>query len=313
MEDILEAALALGDGIVYRRDLIGLGATRGAIDRLVASGALRPLRTGAYLPRDSPTEAPWVYRTRVVASIRLGSPDRIVSHASAAALHGLPMIGAWPRTLHVSDPSATGGSSSALVTRHRAGAHLPTTRVDGILVTTIARTAADLARTQPFATAVAVVDDALRRGIPKSVLLRELSDSAASYGMSRAQRAIDFGDARAASAGESLSRARVHELGFVVPELQVPFVDTRGVHREVDFFWTEERKIGEFDGLHKYARDDLTGGEPPAAVVIREKLREDALRPPVASFDRWVWDDAISPRRFHRFLRDRGMPLARRR
>jgi len=313
VDDILEAALAIGRGVIYRRDLIDLGGTRSAIDQLVAGGGLRPLRPGAYLPPDAPADTDAVYRAMVVASMRLGAPDRIASHWSAAVLHRIPVIGVWPPTLHVSDSAATGGSSSSLVTLHRSGSHLPTTTVDGVRVTSFARTVADLARTQPFAGAVAAVDHALRRGIPKQVLLRELSDSGAVHGAGRAARAMQFGDRRAASAGESLSRARFHELGFVVPELQVVFTDTRGIRREVDFFWDAERKIGEFDGLHKYTRQEFTRGAPAADVVMREKLREDALRPLVASFDRWVWENAISPGRFDRFLRDHGMPRARRR
>ncbi|HEX5730906.1 MAG TPA: hypothetical protein VFX99_15885, partial [Microbacterium sp.] len=148
------------------------------------------------------------------------------------------------------------------------------------------------------------------RGLSTTTLLDELERMGARYGHRAAQAAIEFGDARAANAGESLSRARIHELGYAAPELQVRFVDTRGQRRDVDFFWPTVRKIGEFDGVHKYTRAEYTRDSPTAEVVVREKQREDALRPLVASFDRWLWDDSISPARFDRYLRERGVPRA---
>jgi hypothetical protein len=238
-----------------------------------------------------------------------GDPDRVASHWSASALHDLPLIGAWPTTLHITDPTAKGGSSSSLVTTHRAESPiLSTAQISAVTVTTLARTAVDMCRVVPFASSVAIVDEALRRGLTVAGLLAELDRTTVRYGRSRAARAIVFGDGRAANAGESLSRARIHELGYVTPELQVAFTDTRGDRREVDFFWPGIRKIGEFDGVHKYTRGEYANGGPPAEVVVREKRREDALRPLVNSFDRWLWDDAISPKRFDRFLRDHGMP-----
>ena len=196
---------------------------------------------------------------------------------------------------------------------HRSRADtLDTCLIDGCRATTLSRTVADMCRVLPFAPAVAMVDEALRRGLTTTTLLDELDGMNARYGRRAAQAAIEFGNARAANAGESLSRARIHELGYAPPELQVRFVDTRGQRRDVDFFWPSVRKIGEFDGIHKYTRAEYTEGRASAEVVVREKQREDALRPLVASFDRWLWDDAISPARFDRFLRERGVPRARR-
>jgi hypothetical protein len=307
----LAAALARGDGILFHHAMLDSGLTNAAIGRLVKRGRLLRLRRGAYALADAATTARDRYRLFVRASMASGHLGRVASHWSAAALHELPLIGAWPATLHITDPAAKGGSSSSLVTTHRAESPLlAVAQISGVTVTTVARTVVDMCRVVPFAPAVALVDEALRRGLTVGGLLGELDATAARYGRACAARAIAFGDGRAANAGESLSRARIHELGYVVPELQVAFTDTRGRRREVDFFWPGIRKIGEFDGIHKYTRGEYTNGDPPAEVVVREKRREDALRPLVNSFDRWLWDDAISPKRFDRFLRDHGMPRA---
>ena len=54
----------------------------------------------------------------------------------------------------------------------------------------------------------------------------------------------------------------------------------------------------------------MLAGRDPSAVVWQEKQREDALRARVQSFDRWGWDLALSPGRFHAFLTERGVPRA---
>lgn len=308
-DSAVAAADARGNGILFSRDLIDCGLTTAGIQRLVKNGRLLRLRRGAYARADAATSPRDRYRFFVRASMALGG-ERVASHWSAAALHRLPLIGAWPATLHITDPHARGGSSSPLTTTHRGALDESVTRIDGVQVTTLARTVVDLCRVLAFASAVAIVDEAMRRGFTVDRLLEASARAPARYGQRHADRAIAFGDARAANAGESLSRARIHELGYAAPDLQVPFTDMRGDHREVDFFWTGIRKIGEFDGVHKYTRAEYTGGEPPADVVMREKRREDALRPLVNSFDRWLWSDAIAPAAFDRYLRDHGMPRA---
>ncbi|MBM7368424.1 hypothetical protein [Gordonia hydrophobica] len=50
------------------------------------------------------------------------------------------------------------------------------------------------------------------------------------------------------------------------------------------------RLVGEFDGLRKYCRD-IRPGEKVEDVVVREKLREDALREIVDDVVRWIWRD----------------------
>lgn len=309
IQDGLAAATLRGDGVLLFSDLAEQGLTPAAVGRLVRGGALVPLRRGAYAPTASVARPSDRYRLFVRASVMLGDLDRIVSHWSAAAIHGLPLIGSWPDALHVIDPDARGGSSATLVRSHRGALSEAAVEArDGIRVTTLARTVADMVRVLTYPAAIAMVDDALRRGLVHADLLAALEAAAPRYGRARAVRTIEFGDPRAANAGESLSRARIHELGYVVPDLQVPFTDTRGDHRDVDFFWHSIRKVGEFDGIHKYTRATYTGGSPPADIVVREKLREDALRPLVDSFDRWVWADAISHERFERYLREHRMP-----
>jgi hypothetical protein len=85
----------------------------------------------------------------------------VVSHVSAAVMHGLPVWNVPMGRVHVTRHGAGGGR----VTRglHLHIAPLDRSEVserDGIMVTSVARTVLDLARSVPFAQAVVVADGA---------------------------------------------------------------------------------------------------------------------------------------------------------
>lgn len=237
------------------------------------------------------------------------------------------MIGRWPSVTHIIDTDAAGGSSSRLIISHRGGPAPDTVQIEGVSATSLARTLVDVASTSSFLVAVTMIDHALRAeaervqnearrglaGLPPLTaadLLDELGVVQPRTGARQAERAIMFANPLAANPGESMSRVRMHELGFEVPELQVCFPNVDGHDYWVDYFWRRIGKIGEFDGKHKYTRGAILGDRDPAAVVVAEKLREDALRRRVNSFTRWDWDMAISPRRFYEFLMSEGVPRA---
>ncbi|HEX5728265.1 type IV toxin-antitoxin system AbiEi family antitoxin domain-containing protein, partial [Microbacterium sp.] len=92
----VELARAAGGGILLHRDLLSGGLSTAAIHRLVSDGALVRLRRGAYTTPDAAAERDARYRLFVLASMALGDVDRVAGLWSAAALHRLPLIGAWP-------------------------------------------------------------------------------------------------------------------------------------------------------------------------------------------------------------------------
>ncbi|MGJ9425138.1 hypothetical protein ACHABX_04775 [Nesterenkonia halotolerans] len=102
-------------------------------------------------------------------------------------------------------------------------------------------------------------------------------------------RAFDFADPRSESVGESLSRVRIAELGFAVPELQTR-VWVEGREYRLDFEW-EGGVVGEFDGKHKYLRSGELFGISAEEAVYQEKLREDAIRSTGRRVVRWSWED----------------------
>lgn len=125
----------------------------------------------------------------------------------------------------------------------------------------------------------------------------------------RLQAAWSFADGRAESPGESLSRAAIHELGFVVPEPQRDVYDAAGQWiARVDHWWEEITLAGEFDGKSKYSSGFRKPGDSWQDVLVREKEREDAIRRTGAGVMRWVWKDIRDLPRFERLLVHHGVP-----
>lgn len=207
--------------------------------------------------------------------------------------HGLPVWGLSLERVHATRDGTGGGRVTRKVHVHR----LPLdereiVEVDGIRVTSVARTVHDIARSVAFEHAVVVADAALARRLVDGETLRVAQDRAAGWpGGPAARRALAFADGRSESVGESRSRVAFQVAGLPppVPQWEVRSRDGRLVGR-VDFGWPDLWTVGEFDGKVKYGRL-LRPGQSPGDVVFDEKRREDDLRAELLSVGRWVWDD----------------------
>ncbi|MEO7720485.1 MAG: hypothetical protein ABIS08_01060 [Pseudolysinimonas sp.] len=300
--------------LILNRDL-RTPAARSDIARRAVRGEFVRVTRGAFLPASlwhdaGPDER---FRMRVKAVAALASEDLVLSHASAAALWGLPWVGPWPDRIDALASRAYGGHSTRTVCRH-----LPTTdsepvMIDGLLVTGLACTVVDLARSRGFTRAV-VVGDASLNGATRAELaapaaldadrlLEELERSRTGYASSRARDVLEFLDARSGSPGESVSRVSMWRAGLPAPVLQQSFSPWF-----VDSWWPDYGVIGEFDGESKYRDPQLRGRRSPAQVVIDEKTREDELRRRSRGFARWGWDLARSPAALAGRLRRGGLP-----
>lgn len=115
-------------------------------------------------------------------------------------------------------------------------------------------------------------------------------------------------DAGAESPGESLSRVRMAEGGFLLPESQAVFDLPGGGRARVDFWWPELGLVGEFDGKVKYTRARQLSGVDVAEVVHAEKVREDGLRSLGLGVVRWCWQDLWPGSRVCELLLTAGVP-----
>jgi hypothetical protein len=298
------AACRPGDGCLsgmsdvrLTRDLLALGYTHNELAHQSRSGELDHLRRGAYCSVIEADSDPAPRHLRLVeATVRLTAADAVVSHASAAVVHGLPVLTGSLGRVQLTRPGLSGG-------KDRGGRHLymsrlndsEVTEVHGIRTTSLARTVVDVARSLPFASAVVTGDAALRLGLTREDLEECLGRSARRPGMAQARRVAAFLDARSESPGESVSRVVLHTAGVPTPELQFHVNDARGRHLgRTDFGWLGLRTVGEFDGRIKYGRL-LRPGETIADVIYAEKLREDAMRDLGWQVVRWCWPELGTP------------------
>jgi hypothetical protein len=237
-------------------------------------------------------------------------PDAVVAGTSAAAVWGIPIVGDWPSEVSLLETPRSGGKSEPGVRRTSAGAANATIgEFDGMRVTSLARTALDLARRLDLPDAVATLDWTRWRRNDRRITADDLRHEwqAAHFrtGSAHLERAIAWSTDLSDSFGESRGRVAIRLLGFPEPELQRRFVDAEGA-MEADYYFDDADIAGEFDGKIKYTRRDLTNGDP-SAVVWREKLRQDRLRRLVSGVFRIVDADLTNPTRLARILLDAGV------
>ncbi len=300
------------------REMLG-GAERSAFYRRVARGEFVAVTRGVYMKSDVWRELDRHARYRTVimaAAIQL--PDATFSHHSAAALWRLPWVGPWPTRVHVARPPKSGGCSTSIVLRHTTGEPERIEIIEGLHVTDLAQTVADVASVASLEQSVAVADAALRRTahplaeVPRTFvtredLLNELDRIPPTHGAAKARIALEFSNGLADRPGESVSRVSMFRAGLPAPELQVALVGASGRVWFVDFWWPHSNLIGEFDGKCKYTDPEYMSGRTPQQVLIDEKDREDDLRAAGHGFARWGWSVAVSPARLRDLLRAAGL------
>ena len=285
------------DDILLTRALTAQGFSYDDLVRLTRRGELTRLRRGAYaaVARDGLGREEQHKRLIHATAAQL-LDGSVVSHGSAAVLHGLPVWAAAITHVHVTRSRSGHGKRRSLVHAHRAPLDpADIILVDQVAVTSIVRTVLDLARTLPMAQAVALGDRALRQGLSPDALSSALLRMERWPGVRQARRAVDFLDPRSESVGESVSRVRLHLDGLPAPALQREILGSNGeVIARVDFLWKEQCTVGEFDGKVKYD-SLLKPGQSGEQALFEEKVREDLIRDRGLQVARWIWRDLYRP------------------
>ncbi|WFR73562.1 hypothetical protein P9209_08025 [Prescottella defluvii] len=274
--------------IIRRGEALQRGAADHQLQRQCRTGTWRRLRPGRYAPRDE-FDALGAYerhRLRAVETVLAASADAVLSHQSAAVIHGLDLWNTSLAVAHLTRDRRTGGRRTRHRHVHTATLHADeVTKIDGIPVTTVSRTVVDLARTLPFEQAVVAGDHALHSSALTSTTLAAAADVLPPRaGRQRVHRVLEQLDGRSESIGESRSRVMMIREQLPIPDCQPNLYAPDGRHLgRVDFLFEEFGVVGEFDGRATYSRL-VPAGQAPADVVWAEKQREDGIR---ARAGRW--------------------------
>ena len=302
--------------LILRTGALHAGYDDDEIRRLRRAGAWTSVLRGAYVPTaDMPRlNGPDRHRLLIQTLLPRLSGDPVVSHVSAAVLHGLPLWLTHVNEVHVTRRPPAKAHRGPMVHSYTSALETDDVVLVGHrAVTSAARTVLDVARTIPFEQAVVVADAALRaRLTTPDQLAAQLTRVCRMPGARDAARVIKFADGRSESVGESRSRVMLHRAGLPPPELQLAVHDDDGLLLgRADFGYRRRKVLGEFDGRAKYA-GGFGVGETPGEAAFREKVREEALRAAGWAVVRWIWVDLDSPeavvRRIQRALGRGGRP-----
>ncbi|MDJ0316291.1 MULTISPECIES: type IV toxin-antitoxin system AbiEi family antitoxin domain-containing protein [Arthrobacter] len=326
--------------LIRPADLEKVGQDRRALVTLTNKGELTRLRRGIYMKSTEWTELnlPQKYGMKTLAYQQQTLRQPVFTHATAGLLWGLWLV-RTPQKLHVMTDVMTSGRSKNGVVRHRGSMTEGMLRCGPFLLTDKITTVMQLILSLDFPSAVAICDSSLRipnrnymlnhftpagsesdfteptwqstdpQGPP--LQLADLVNSAELLPTKAAQRRalaiINFSSSLSGSAGESISRAKMHQWGFPAPVLQKHFTLRDGSNAFVDFWFEEQKIVGEFDGKGKYLRGDWGGGLSIQQRVLKEKQRENQIRAQGNGFVRWDWKEMMNRERFIYLLREAGL------
>lgn len=303
-------------GLITARAAVEAGLDRSAIARLLQTGHWVAVRRGVYVDA-SDWEAADKWRGRPLlrvkaAHLALGRGHHL-SHDSAALLHDLPLLPDDERLVHVTRSEITGGRRRHGIAQHGAPtAPDESTRIDGLPVLRVARTALDIGREHGYDAGLAACDGALRRGVPRAALHATAVAMSSWPGIKAARAAAEDADAGAESVGESLARKLVRELQVGDVTTQFPVLLSDGRTAWLDLL------VGchafEFDGRIKYqaARDGGLASQSAEEVVWEERKRERLVRETGLGVSRIIWADLFGDARracAARLLRDFELTL----
>lgn len=285
---------------MLRSQALAAGYHEDEVDRLVRTRVWQRVRRGAYCERqlwdNADATARHLLRVRA-AALSLHRPA-VASHVSAALALGLrvwdvPLDHVHMTRTDVHSPRVEGG-----VHHHAGSLEDCVVEVNGLLVTSPARTALDIARLAGFERGVVTADSAIARSDCSLLQLRETAAQMQDWPGARvAGRVVSFADARSESVGESRSRVLFDRYGLPVLEPQVEILNRWGlVVARVDGLIFEANLAVEFDGRLKYGVHPDDTLAQASERLWREKRREDLIRRQGLTVERIIWADLEQPR-----------------
>lgn len=279
MGEIVVGTEAVANGVVTRHEL---------------ARWYRPFYPNVHAPRGQQL----TLRDRTTGAWLWSKRRTIVTGVAASAMHGAEWVDANTVVELIYDHTHP-YPPAGMVARNERIAEDEITCIDGVLVTTPARTAFDLGRYQPRNRAIARMD-ALMRAAPFSseeVLLLAKRYRGA-RGVKRLKHALPLVDGGAASPRETWLRLIYIDAGLPKPTTQIPIFDTDGtLLRTVDMGWEDYKVLSEYDvdqnrtDRPQYVKDlRVIPKIERLGFIVQRVIREDRA----AAIVRNAWDAMVS-------------------
>ena len=262
---------------------------RAAISRDVARGLLLRVCPGAYVERTAfgslSPEQQHIVRIRAAAAVAWG--PILVSHWSAAVVHGRPVLRSRLGSVHITVAEDDDRHRQGTTAHHFLVDDLEVIEWRGLLVTSIGRTVVDVAGASPFEEGVMLADAVLRSGVRRAELETAVELAGPRRAAKRIREVVGFAHPGAESAAESRFRVTSMRLGLEVPELQHRLLLPDG-EVFLDALYRSVRVGVEVDGEQKYLDAEMAP-EGAGRAVIAEKRREDQARLHLSGLARIGW------------------------
>ena len=308
--------MAQQGGVITTAQAKEAGLTGEDIQRALRAGEWVALRKGHYVLAEHLAQLDLhVGRPRIEARAAWMAVEKehAISHDSSAAYLEIPTLRQQEPLVHLTGLGPPRARTRHGIRRHQSRVLLPhLQRVDGVVVLDAARTAIDIAREHGLAAGVVAIDGVRRQGVGLAELWATLEPMRHWPDVTTARAAVDASDHRAESAGESLTRLMLAELGIGPIQPQFELRD--------DVRWARcdfriGRHLVEFDGRRKYERQDERGlARDPRQALWEEKQRQDWLLGYQLGMSRVIWAELWGDRRrlaLERIAREHALTCAR--
>ena len=244
------------------------GADKRLIQKMCADGTLRRVKRGYYTLGGVASDDHWQRlrseHLRLVAAMT--NDHTVAGFRSAALAFGLPVSDIPDEPEVIRPPTMSSLGRTRTLRRPLDDGEI--TSVRAVPVTTIERTAVDVALDLPTPQALITLDAALRRGASRTLLLHNLSSLGSVRGCRTARQTIAWADPHSESALESRGRGELLIRGVPPPWCNVSF-RMGDTEFRVDKWWPVIALVGEADGAVKYR------GATNRPFALGEKRRQD--------------------------------------
>lgn len=272
--------------LITRQQLQHRGLTQRHLRQELEAENLIQLRKSVFVPSQ-----PWknAYPSeRYLAECyawAITSQRAVFSHASAAALMGLPLL-RIPQDIYCYGPTNSRGSASRVRYYPKLDGATPLIiSPPGLTCTSVATTVNDCSRTLDYYSGLVIAESALSQGLLTHQELQEVLDKPG-RGVRKSRAVSAHMSQFSESAGESLMLARIREFGYPAPVQQyLVAVPWNGKTYRIDAAYPELKLALEFDGAFK-----LTGFGPTDQALIKERTREKDLLNLGWTVVRFSWD-----------------------